>query len=199
MAFGAGMKWNGKMKIVAILFVSLALAKAEWVVLFDGKTTAGWTPRGKVESLVAKNGELHLRATRNVWIVSEVTMADFEAELEVLLPDERRFNSGFAFRCSGAKGKPKGYQIEIDRQLPGGIYGIGLGGWLSKKKGALKEGEWNHFRVKAKGDLIQTWVNGELVSEIHEKRQLQGYFGVQHHGKGGTVKFRNIRVRPLGD
>jgi hypothetical protein len=173
------------------------LVHAEWMNLFDGKTTEGWTPRAKVETFEAKDGELHLLSKTNVWVVSKVEMADLEAELEVLLPEYQGFNSGLAFRCQGAKGKPKGYQIEIDRKLPGGIYGIGLGGWLSKKKGVLKEGQWNHFRVKAEGDHIQTWVNGELVSDLREKRQLKGYFGIQHHGKGGTVKFRKIRVRKL--
>ena len=190
---------NGGVKIIFLLLLSLSVTRAEWIALSNGQTTDGWTPRGKVEEFAAKGNELHLRSTKNVWVVSELKMADFEAELEVFLPDFKGFNSGFAFRCSGAKGKPKGYQVEIDRKLPGGIYGIGLGGWLSREKGGLKEGEWNHFRVKAKGDLIETWVNGKLVSSIREKRQRKGYFGIQHHGKGGTVKFRGIRVRALAD
>ena len=186
------------MRIEALFLLMSTLVHAEWIDLFDGKTTRGWTPRAKVETFAAKDGELHLLSKTNVWVVSKVEMADFEAELEVLLPEYQGFNSGLAFRCQGVKGKPKGYQIEIDRKLPGGIYGIGLGGWLSKKKGILKEGGWNHYRVKAIGDHLQTWVNGKLVSDIREKRQLKGYFGIQHHGKGGTVKFRKIRVRKLG-
>lgn len=185
------------MKILAILFLCLSFARAEWINLFDGKTTDGWTPRAKVESFEAKDGELHLLSKVNVWVTSEIQMDDFEAELEVFLPDYQGFNSGLAFRCQGAKGKPKGYQIEIDRKLPGGVYGIGLGGWLSEKKGKLKENDWNHFRVKAQGNRIQTWVNGEPVSDIQNNKQLKGYFGIQHHGKGETVKFRKIRARKL--
>ena len=138
-------------------------------------------------------------------------MRDFEAELEVLLPDDTRkvnFNSGFAYRCSGESGKPKGYQCEIDLQKPAGIYGIGLGGWLypgrednrdyqKKVDGLLKERDWNHFRIVARGSLVRTYLNGTLVAELHEGRQLEGYFGIQHHGKGGTVRFRNIRARRL--
>jgi hypothetical protein len=187
------------MKLLLFFFASLSLVRAEWTNLFDGKTTTGWTPRNKVEKFEVVNGELHLLSKTNVWVVSKLELADFEAELEVFLPVYEGFNSGLAFRCQGSKGKPKGYQIEIDRKLPGGIYGIGLGGWLSKEKGNLKEGEWNHFRVRAKGDLIETWVNGKQVSSIREKRQLKGYFGIQHHGKGGTVKFRKIRVKDLSE
>lgn len=199
MAPEAGMRWDVSMKMILFLVASLSVARADWVMLFDGRTTEGWTPRAKVEKFEAVDGELHLLSKTNVWVVSKLELADFEAELEVFLPDEPGFNSGLAFRCQGDQGKPKGYQIEIDRKLPGGVYGIGLGGWLSSKKGELKEGQWNHFRVRAKGDLIQTWVNGRPVSEIRDKGQLKGYFGIQHHGKGGLVRFRKIRVRDLSE
>ncbi len=118
--------------LLAILVPSTAAAE-EWFNLFDGKTTTGWTPRSKVETFEANDGELHLLSKTNCWVTTEVEMADFEAELEVLLPAEPAFNSGLAFRCQGAKGKPKGYQVEIDRDKPGGVYGIGIGGWLYPK------------------------------------------------------------------
>lgn len=185
------------MKVILFLMAALPMVRADWVMLFDGATTEGWTPRAQVEKFEAVDGELHLLSKTNVWVVSKLELADFEVELEVFLPEDPGFNSGLAFRCQGEKGKPKGYQVEIDRTLPGGIYGIGLGGWLSRNKGELREGWWNHFRVRARGDLVQTWVNGKLVSEIREKGQLRGYFGIQHHGNGGVVRFRKIRVRDL--
>jgi len=184
--------------IKSLLLIFLLLpAHAEWINLFDGKSTDGWTPRNKIIQFEAKNNELLLLSKTNVWVTTKIEMSNFEAELEVFLPKEPGFNSGLAFRCQGAKGKPKGYQIEIDRKVPGGLYGIGLGGWLSQKKGTLKEGQWNHFRVIAQGDHVRTFVNGQPVSDIREKKQLKGYFAIQHHGKGGVVKFRNIRAREL--
>ncbi|MGC6427740.1 MAG: 3-keto-disaccharide hydrolase [Akkermansiaceae bacterium] len=185
------------MKFFLPFLCGFGLAQAEWVVLFDGKTTKGWTPRAEVVNFEAKDGELHLLSKKNVWVMTDLEMGDFEAEVEVFLPQEAEFNSGLAFRCQGKKGKPKGYQIEIDRKLPGGVFGIGLGGWLSRDKGALKENEWNHFKVKAVGPRIQTWVNGTLVSDLRDDKQLRGNFGIQHHGKGGVVKFRKIRARAI--
>ena len=185
------------MKFLAVLLMGMGWVQGEWVELFDGKSTKGWTPRAKVEQFDAKNGELHLMSKSNVWVTTDIQMSDFEVELEVMLPEYEGFNSGLAFRCQGVKGKPKGYQIEIDRKIPGGIYGIGLGGWLSQRKGVLKEGEWNHFRVMGEGERIRSWVNGELVSDLKNGKQLKGCFGIQHHGKGGVVKFRKIRAREL--
>ena len=206
------------MKPACVLLISLlpllagALAAAapdgEWIDLFDGESTAAWTPRSEVELFAAKDGELHLLSKTNCWVTSDLQLTDFEAELEVLLPPEPGFNSGLAFRCQGAKGKPKGYQLEIDRAKPAGVYGIGLGGWLypsaeqekefaAKIEGLLKPDAWNHFKVRAQGERIQTWLNGEPVADLTDGTQLSGYFGIQHHGKGGLVKFRNIRARAL--
>jgi hypothetical protein len=197
--------------LVAATVSTLAAEKEiEWTALFDGKTTNGWTPRAKVETFKAVEGELHLSSKINVWVVSDLKMGDFVAELEVKIPaDHKSFNSGLGFRLIGDTGKPKGYQCEIDRAKPAGIYGIGMGGWLYPKgkeqtaayqksvKGLFKPAEWNHFRVEAKGPRLRTWLNGKLIAEVMHKQSLKGRFGIQHHGKSGTVKFRNLRAREL--
>ena len=196
--------------MVASVSTLVAEKETAWTQLFDGKSTKGWEPRAKVDSFKAVKGELHLVSTANVWVVSDLQLSDFVAELEVKIPQENAgFNSGLGFRLVGDKGKPKGYQCEIDRTKPGGVYGIGMGGWLYPKgkdqtaaynkttKGLFKPEEWNHFKVEAKGSHIRTWLNGKLIAELEDKQSLKGRFGIQHHGKGGTVKFRNLRVKKL--
>jgi len=196
--------------MVSVSTVWAAEKESDWIPLFDGKSTKGWEPRAKVETFKAVKGELHLSSKVNVWVVSDLQMGDFVAELEVKIPaDHKGFNSGLGFRLIGDKGKPKGYQCEIDRAKPAGVYGIGMGGWLFPKskeqtsayqkasKGLFKSEEWNHFRVEAKGPRIRTWLNGKPIAELEHKQSLKGRFGIQHHGKGGTVKFRNLRVKEL--
>ena len=192
-----------------IEYVSATDKAGDWVPLFDGESTKGWTPRAKVESFEAKGGELRLSSKVNVWVVSDIEMADFEVEAEVKIPaDYAGFNSGLGFRLVGEKGKPKGYQCEIDRGKPGGVHGIGMGGWLypikatateyrQRSKGLFKPEEWNKLRVVCKGPSIKTYVNGKLVGEVEHEQSLEGRFGIQHHGKGGTVAFRNLRARKL--
>jgi len=194
-----------------LLTVTLSLgAEEKWTPLFDGKSTAGWEPRAKVDSFKAVDGELHLFSKVNVWVVSDLQMTDFVVETEVKIPlDYKGFNSGLGFRLIGDKGKPKGYQCEIDRGKPAGVYGIGMGGWLFPKgpeqtadyqkasKNLFKPEKWNHFRVEAQGPRIRTYLNGKLIAEVEHKQSRKGRFGIQHHGKGGTVKFRNLRVREL--
>jgi hypothetical protein len=202
-----------KAKLLLFLFLPL-LIEAEnnhnkWTSLFDGKTTDGWTPRGNVQKLEAVNGELHLLSKGNIWVLSDLEMKDFEVECEVKIPlDYEKFNSGLGFRLTGKNGKPKGYQFEIDRSKPGAVYGIGLGGWLYPQKGQeteyrnrsknlFKPADWNHARVLCKGLSIKTFLNQKMIAEIKDNQSMSGCFGIQHHGKGGTVAFRNIRARKV--
>ncbi|MFT5031715.1 MAG: hypothetical protein ACI9VS_004185, partial [Candidatus Binatia bacterium] len=57
--------------------LSAADKSAEWTPLFDGITTKGWTPREEVIRFEAKDGELHLISKKNVWVASDVKMANF--------------------------------------------------------------------------------------------------------------------------
>lgn len=203
------------MKIIAFpifLLVSLIFTQAknkgqEWISLFDGKTTQGWTPRNEVESFKAEEGELRLLSKVNVWILSDIKMKDFEVQCEVKIPnDYKNFNSGLGFRLIGETKKPKGYQFEIDRSKPGGVYGIGMGGWLyprsgkeseyaKRSDGLFKPLEWNHARVLCKGPHIKTYLNHKLIADFKDTQAIEGHFGIQHHGKGGVVAFRNIKAQ----
>ena len=189
--------------------VSAQKISAEWIPLFDGKTTQGWKPLAQVEKFEAIDEELRLSSKVNVWVVSDLKMQDFEVECEVKIPlDYEKFNSGLGFRLTGDRGKPKGYQCEIDRERPAAIYGIGLGGWIYPKKetqiqvsqrimGLFEVSSWNHFRVRAIGSNVTTFLNGKLVAETKDLIETQGRFGIQHHGKGGIVCFRKLQARSL--
>ena len=202
-----------KAKFLFFLFFPIFLQAEnnnnKWISLFDGKTTDGWSPRSKVEKFEAINGELQLLSKVNVWVLSDLEMKDFEVECEVKIPlDYEKFNSGLGFRLTGKNGKPKGYQFEIDRYKPGAVYGIGLGGWLypkkeqeieyrNRSKNLFKPAEWNHARVLCKGSNIKTFLNQKIISNFKDNQSMSGCFGIQHHGKGGVVAFRNIQARKL--
>jgi len=119
-------------------------------------------------------------------------------------------------------GRVFGPQIEIecgpkptDRQS-GFIYGEATAfGWLSQEpkskdpkvseRDFMKTGDWNLFRVIAKGPRIQTWINGQPVADLtHEeiyKSHPSGFIGLQVHANKSPeplyVAWRNIRIREL--
>jgi hypothetical protein len=184
----------------------------KWISLFDGKTTNGWTPREEVTRFEAVDGELHLISKKNVWVVSDLKLSNFILKGEAKMPDTK-INSGIGFRLTGGSGKPKGYQCEIMDAIPGkngGVYGIGIGGWIypakgqekeyqAKMKGLVKRDDWNRYRIHAVGKRIRIYLNDKLITDVEHNANLKGAFGIQHHGgEAGVMKFRNLRVQNLG-
>jgi hypothetical protein len=207
----------------------------DWVSLFDGKTLTGWKPStvGTATYAVvdgAIRGET-VEGSPNTFLVSEAQYGDFELEFEVKVHDS--LNSGVQIRsrekseadlaASGKDGKPAtdlarffGPQVEVESSpgQSGYIYGESTGlGWLSPEPkdnshshDHVKNGEWNKFRVVAKGARIQTFINGASVADLTQeevyKTHPKGHIGLQVHGiKAGTgpfdVSWKNIRIRPL--
>jgi hypothetical protein len=67
-------------------------------------------------------------------------------------------------------------------------------------------GEWNHYRVLAKGPRIRVWLNGQMIDDLTDeaiyKTHSKGFIGLQEHGiaRGSgpyEVGWRNIRLRGL--
>jgi hypothetical protein len=70
-----------------------------------------------------------------------------------------------------------------------------------------RDGQWNEVRARITADppRMQTWVNGVKIMEYVEPASIhpaKGHIGLQVHGGerfGGTVRYRNIRMRPVTD
>ncbi len=212
-----------------------AQATEEWTSLFDGKTLNGWKPStlGTATYEVvdgAIRGET-VEGSPNTFLISEKQYGDFELQFEVKVHDS--LNSGCQIRSrekteedlanTGKNGKPAkdlnrlhGPQVEIESS-PGQsayIYGEATGrGWLSPEPqdkehshDFMKNGEWNQFRIVAKGVRIQTFINGNAVADLSDegiyKTHPKGHIGLQVHGiKKGTgpfdVAWRNIKIKEL--
>ena len=74
----------------------------------------------------------------------------------------------------------------------------------------MQNGKWNKLRVLAVGRKIQTWINGEQISDLEVNDDVQERFGrgviaLQVHGvkkppeKVRHVSFRNICIRPIDE
>ena len=147
---------------------------------------------------------------RNVWISNDREFADFELTVEALMPKDNEYNAGIGFRCQvESDGRPTGYQCEIAEELSGMLYAIRSGGWVWPKGEAqrseffrhvgeaFRPGKWNHFRIRCEGPKIQVSVNGILATDVEDNKHVAGRIALQHHGKGGVHRYRNIRIREL--
>ncbi len=192
-----------------------------FIVLFDGKTLDGWEQRNgtatyKVEEVDGAPAIVGRTAkgSPNSFLCTKATYGDFILEYEAKLPT-RSLNSGVMIRSKSKGDTPNGRvygpQVEMESSPgdSGYIYGEAMGGWLDPKdqhpkQKLFKNGEWNTFRVEARGDSILTFLNGEPVSTLKSDKVLQeGFVGLQVHsfkskdGEPGVVMWRNIRIKPL--
>ncbi|MFW5692945.1 MAG: 3-keto-disaccharide hydrolase [Thermoguttaceae bacterium] len=186
-------------------------AEDDWRILFDGKTLEGWEQHGGKAVYAVEEGAIvghSVPQTSNSFLCTKERFRDFELMFEVQV--DNALNSGVQIR-SNIKGNDRVYgpQVEIEA-APGDagyIYGEATGrGWLSKERSntdAFKNGQWNEFRVLAKGTNIKTFVNGEPVADLTDEACSQeGLIGLQVHGVGGReeplyVRWRNLKIREL--
>ncbi|MEE2640388.1 MAG: family 16 glycoside hydrolase, partial [Planctomycetota bacterium] len=186
----------------------------EWVPLFDGRSLKGWVQKWGQARYEVIDGAIVGKTvpnTPNSFLVTEKIYGDFELELEFMVHPE--LNSGIQIRSNSLSayknGRVHGYQVEIDpseRAWSGGICDEGRRGWLNTLKDnnaaryAFKMNGWNHYRVRAVGNRIRTWVNDVAAADLQDSLTARGFIGLQVHGVGGrkdelTVRWRNIRIR----
>ncbi len=201
--------------IATLALIALLPTAANWTPLFDGKTLDGWTQLGGKATYKVQNGEIvgsTVVGTPNSFLCTDKIYGDFELEFEVWV--NPTVNSGVQIRSNSApgfkNGAVHGYQVEIDpskRAWSGGIYDESRRGWLqdlSNKpdaQAAFKNNQWNKYRVVAKGDHLQTWVNGKAVADLRDKVTRTGFIGLQVHSHdkdGVEVKWRKLRIKDNG-
>ncbi len=185
-----------------------------WVSLFDGKDLAGWTQKNGTATYRVEDGVIvgkTAEGSPNSFLCTDSDYADFELTFEVNV--DEGLNSGVQIRSLSKadfkNGRVHGPQVEIE-SAPGEsgyIYSEGTSrDWITKEqpiKDAYSNGQWNRYVVRAKGNRIQTWVNGQAIADIRDPDSSQkGFVGLQVHGiKKDTgpfqVRWRDIRIREL--
>lgn len=203
---------------IALLFtatltsVSAQEAAGGWRELFNGQDLTGFTMTGsaawKVEDGVIAGGQDgDFRKRGNLVTVGE--FKDFELELDFLIDEHGKYNSGVHIRGGGS------YQINIGRPPAGEFIGVGVHrgeprawAWLSKgdeKDTVRKPLQWNTLRIVANGAHFEITLNGvktvDVTDPAPEPRWLEkGVLSFQTYGAeehAGFVKFRHLRIREL--
>ena len=73
-------------------------------------------------------------------------------------------------------------------------------GNIDSLKTHIKSGGWNEVHLVIKGNRLQHFVNGVLMSDVTDNdtanRKMKGLLGVQVHvGPPMKVEYRNIRLK----
>ena len=177
--------------------------------LFNGTDLTGWKAPSPNPFWTVKEGALvgeNDPAKKGSMLYTEGTFGDFEFEAEAKWEGE--IDSGFMMRRKKGGDKAPGdlqMQIGVSRSLKkdmtGSFYvgGYPEAGQAKEAASLLKTGDWNHFRLVAKGDTVTVFINGKEASRYTDARYLEpGPIGLQiHGGLAMKVSFRNLRIRPL--
>ncbi len=200
--------------------VAACCDSAEWQSLFDGETLSGWTQKNGTATYEVRDGVIVGRSvlkSPNSFLCTNDSYGDFELEFEVKCG---AINSGVQIRSLQndeiAKGHVQGPQVEIEHSpgQSGYIYGEAYSGWRSPEPqskdskvnahSVFKNDEWNHYRVLAKGAIIQTWINGKQIADLNDPESYQqfpsGLIGLQVHSHKVAdveIEWRNIRIREI--
>lgn len=211
---GAGTKLGALLSTLLIGSAALA-AEGEWISLFNGTNLDGWKQLNGIAKYEAKDGVIvgtSAPNSPNSFLCTKRNYCDFELEFEVMV--DKELNSGAQIRSESKpeyhNGRVHGYQVEIAvTGFSGGIYDEARRGKFlnaqvppDQDNKLVKENEWNKYRVICQGNHIQTWVNGEKVTDLRDDMTTSGFIGLQVHGVGGRtdplkVQWRNLRLREL--
>lgn len=178
------------------------------VSLFNGKDLTGWESYGGGKwsvdaegNLVTENGDEYEYG----YLGTTEQYKDFDISLE--FKQVSNGNSGLFFHSfMEGYNKVHGWQCEVAPKGndTGGIYESYGRGWLCRipdeKEDILKEGDWNHLRLRVEGNHVQTWLNGVPMADIEDESigAVSGQIMLQvHSGDDIKVLWRNINLTVL--
>jgi hypothetical protein len=215
------------LSLPALLLVVLPAARSDdkdkgvpegFEPLFNGKDLTGWVVNkgGNMDRWGAAEAEgvIFTKGGGGGWLMTEKEYGDFELRLQYKVPEKG--NSGVGLR-SPLEGDPAyvGMEIQIlddpsykglrPAQHTGSIYDVvAAEGWDKAQK---PQGEWNQYRIVAKGRKVMVELNGTKLVDAdlddYKSRadkhpgllREKGHIGLQSHD--GRVEFRNLYLKPL--
>jgi len=199
------MKRNTILVIILLLCCQgVILAQSESI--FNGKDLTGWTIYG-TELWYVEDGLLVCESGPDKeygYLGTQKEYKNFELTLEFKQGADG--NSGVFFRSSIEGTRITGWQVEVapPGHNTGGIYESYGREWLIKPDPELdkhlKFGEWNEMKIVVKGDLVKTYLNGQLMITFEDKKigMATGSIALQIHSGGGIkVQWRDIRITEL--
>jgi hypothetical protein len=189
--------------------ISGSAAEPKFVPLFNGKDLTNFNAEGAKPFWRVENGILigeNDAALKGHYLWTQKEYGDFVIEFDVRwkTATERGVDTGLEMR------KPKiqlqlGVSGSLRVDMSGSFYTGGkpaypeAGQAKDAKKLMKPEGEWNTFRIQAKGNTFTCWINGTKASEYTDaKFSGAAPLGLQiHSGAVMKCEFRNIKIAEL--
>jgi hypothetical protein len=193
----------------SLLAVPLAAAEAKpntltskeagdgWILLFDGETLFGWAPRGETQWAVADGVIVHRPDSGRGMLSTTTEWADYELKADFWI--DAKANSGVFLRCPTAGDITALNAYEVNIYDPHAKWPTGSINEIARTSGQPKSvGQWNSYHLTAEGDHLTVRLNGQTVVDVHDNKHVRGTIALQQYDGHGEVRFRNLKLRPLG-
>ncbi len=190
-----------KLRIFIALFATTLLSQAAPEALFNGKDLTGWKVVGfpawsvQDETIIGSNGPQKKNSI--LWTEKEFTNFVFETEFRFT----GRIDSGVFLRQENDQIQI-GVSGSLKRDMTGSPYIASKKSYPVEAEGVaklLKEGEWNHMKITAKGNVYTVELNGTKVMEYTSETSIEkGPIGLQvHAGLDMKIEYRKLILEAL--
>ncbi|MFD6349253.1 ThuA domain-containing protein, partial [Streptomyces roseolus] len=180
-----------------------------YTALFDGSSTTGWKQAGPGGFTLA-DGTLTSRGGLGMfWHSAREFTGDYSLKLDwkAAGDDNSGVFLGFPASDDPWSAVNNGYEIQIDAtdaadRTTGAVYGFRSADIAARDAVLNPPGEWNTYELRVTGERLEIFLNGRKINDFTNTdpaRSLrQGHIGIQNHGDGDEVSFRNIRIKQAG-
>ena len=167
-----------------------------WILLFDGDPPFGWVPRGEARWEVADGIIKAVPGSGSGMLSTTTEFASYQLQADFWVDDKA--NSGVFLRspASGEITSANAYEVNI--YDPHESWPTGSINEVART--SLKPqttGRWNTFDITADGDHLVVRLNGQTGLDTHHSKLARGTIALQYRGEG-EVRFRNLKLKPLG-
>lgn len=198
---------------VALMLASADEKKAaEPVVLFDGKSFAGWSgdteKSFRIEDGAIVGGTMKAKIPRNEFLTSAKSYKNFVLTLQVKLLGEGA-NAGIQIRSRRIPNHHEmiGYQADMGQKYWGCLYDESRRRKILAQaeseviEKAVKQGEWNTYEIRCEGKRVRLTINGVQTAdytELDDTIEQEGVIGLQiHSGPPSEAWYKDIKVQEL--
>ncbi|SMD22596.1 ThuA domain-containing protein [Kibdelosporangium aridum] len=178
-----------------------------YTTLYNGSTT-GWSQAGPGSFT---NSDATLTSTGGMGMLwySAKEFRSYSLKLDWRMPgdDNSGVIVGFPAGSDPNTALNQGHEVQIDAtdtadKTTGAIYGFKAADIAARDAALNPPGEWNTFELLVEGERLQVFLNGVKVNDFTNTDPVRslasGHIGIQNHGTGDDVSFRNIRIKELG-
>ncbi|MGN9844818.1 ThuA domain-containing protein [Nonomuraea sp. H19] len=177
-----------------------------YTTLYNGSTT-GWSQAGP-GSFANSDATLTSQGGMGMLWYGAKEFRSYSLKLDWRLTGDSNSGVIVGFPATGDPNAAlnTGYEVQIDAtdtpdRTTGAIYGVKAADIASRDAALNPPGQWNTYELLVEGERLQVFLNGTKINDFTNSdpvRSLQqGYIGIQNHGSGDVVSFRNIRIKEL--